>query len=543
MRKIKGKHLMFIILAVLCLCIYACYDGVDFPSGKSSRLGKSKKKNKELTTAIARQWFETNMTPVVTMRSSEAKDVQAAMVKPKWEDAYEANRGRYEVVQTPILTRGRRMFVDAETQSEFEKIRGQKYLRNAARMVIRKDLKTGEIRSFIAIFVGSLDYMKKSKKMGRNSYLYRESDFDGKVLFFEPNGGLINGWKYRNGKIIGKIMPIDEETKMILTRGGEWIKECYMETDFELVEVCHEEVFIEPDKEYGEAWGVEIVCDEVLQPFEYEVCEDNWVEDDDDDFISGDVDPDLDSEPDFGEDDFKEPEAKEDCTDGEKRSKSANTVINYNDGIKQEMKSLKEKASDKNYEYSTRIDYNSKGIVMADIEKISVDDTGGNFTASTIYGLHTHNGGGGGYTGPSVEDIYTILAANEYFYTAYGTGNYNFHGGIICTNDGSEYLVTFTDRKIAADFFQQNGALFEHDPNNNFFKNTDMYNEFMDIISNLNEQGYSKQDRYDFSMSYMLDKYSTGIVISKKEESESDFKEMETDFDTKNNKYIPKKCQ
>ena len=97
MRKIKGNRLMFIILAVLCLCIYACYDGVDFPSGKSSRSGKSKKKNKELTTAIARQWFEANMTPVVTMRSSEAKDVQAAMVKPKWEDAYEANRGKYEV--------------------------------------------------------------------------------------------------------------------------------------------------------------------------------------------------------------------------------------------------------------------------------------------------------------------------------------------------------------------------------------------------------------------------------------------------------------
>ena len=28
MRKIKGNRLMFIILAVLCLCIYACYDGV-----------------------------------------------------------------------------------------------------------------------------------------------------------------------------------------------------------------------------------------------------------------------------------------------------------------------------------------------------------------------------------------------------------------------------------------------------------------------------------------------------------------------------------
>lgn len=277
MRKIKGNRLMFIILAVLCLCIYACYDGVDFPSGKSSRSGKSKKKNKELTTAIARQWFEANMTPVVTMRSSEAKDVQAAMVKPKWEDAYEANRGKYEVVQTPILTRGRRMFVDAETQSEFEKIRGQKYLRNAARMVIRKDLKTGEIRSFITVFVGSLEYMKKSKRMGRNSYLYRETNFDGKVLFFEPNGGLINGWKYRNGKIVAKIMPLSEDAKFIITRG--WVEECYTETDYELTEECHDEVSIEPDEEFGDAWVVEHVCDEVWTPIEYQVCYDVWEED------------------------------------------------------------------------------------------------------------------------------------------------------------------------------------------------------------------------------------------------------------------------
>lgn len=297
MRKIKGNRLMFIILAVLCLCIYACYDGVDFPSGKSSRSGKSKKKNKELTTVIARQWFEANMTPVVTMRSSEAKDVQAAMVKPKWEDAYEANRGKYEVVQTPILTRGRRMFVDAETQSEFEKIRGQKYLRNAARMVIRKDLKTGEIRSFITVFVGSLEYMKKSKKMGRNSYLYREPDFDGKVLFFEPNGGLINGWKYRNGKIVAKIMPLSEDAKFLITRG--WVTECYTETVLEYSQECYEEGFGYEDEEWGVGGGVDYICNDVWTPVEYQVCEEEWEEDEDSgdsgigdsDDIGGDVDP------------------------------------------------------------------------------------------------------------------------------------------------------------------------------------------------------------------------------------------------------------
>ena len=139
--------------------------------------------------------------------------------------------------------------------------------------------------------------MKKSKRMGRNSYLYRETNFDGKVLFFEPNGGLINGWKYRNGKIVAKIMPLSEDAKFIITRG--WVEECYTETDYELTEECHDEVSIEPDEEFGDAWVVEHVCDEVWTPIEYQVCYDVWEEDGDSgdggigdgDGIGGDVDP------------------------------------------------------------------------------------------------------------------------------------------------------------------------------------------------------------------------------------------------------------
>lgn len=231
------------------------------------------------------------MTPVVTMRSSEAKDAEATMVKPKWENAYEANRGRYEVVQTPILTRGRIMFVDAETHREFEKARGQKFLRNAARMVVRKDLKTGEIRSFITVFVGSLEYLKKSKRMGRNSYLYREPDFDGKVLFFKPNGGLINGWKYRNGKIVAKIMPLSEDAKFLITRG--WVEECYTETITQWDEECYENGFVYEDEEWGDGFGVEAGCIPIEYTYDVQVCD--WVEEEDidDDEFYGDVDPEL----------------------------------------------------------------------------------------------------------------------------------------------------------------------------------------------------------------------------------------------------------
>ena len=96
------------------------------------------------------------------------------------------------------------MIVDEETRLHFDELRVQKKLRNSTHLVIMKDLKTGHVRSFISVFVGSYDYLKKTKRMSRNSYLYREKDFDGKVLFFKLNGSMINGWKYRDGKIVAK---------------------------------------------------------------------------------------------------------------------------------------------------------------------------------------------------------------------------------------------------------------------------------------------------------------------------------------------------
>ena len=141
----------------------------------------------------------------------------------------------------PAMTeRTGRMIVDEETRLHFDELRAQKKLRNSTHLVIMKDLKTGHVRSFISVFVGSYDYLKKTKRMSRNTYLYREKDFDGKVLFFKLNGSMINGWKYRDGKIVGKITPIDENTKELMARSGSKRDHCYEETYYEMMEKCEE---------------------------------------------------------------------------------------------------------------------------------------------------------------------------------------------------------------------------------------------------------------------------------------------------------------
>ena len=92
---------------------------------------------------------------------------------------------------------------------------------------------------------------------------------------------MINGWKYRDGKIVGKIMPIDEDTKILMTRSsGYWEEQCYTETYYEEVEECEEEAQPYYDEEFG-LWGVETVvtCQKVDKPIYTQVCEDVWVED------------------------------------------------------------------------------------------------------------------------------------------------------------------------------------------------------------------------------------------------------------------------
>ena len=293
MRKSKRKHLVFALLALLSIGFYACYDGEDWGGQSGAHRVSPRKRNKQLTTSVARQWYESHYDPVVSVSTrSGGDDEMPALIKPKWAHATERNRGRYEVVQMPILTQTRRMIVDEETRLHFDELRAQKKLRNSTHLVIMKDLKTGHVRSFISVFVGSYDYLKKTKRMSRNTYLYREKDFDGKVLFFKLNGSMINGWKYRDGKIVGKIMPIDEDAKILMTRSsGYWEEQCYTETYYEEVEECEEEAQPYYDEEFG-LWGVETVvtCQKVDKPIYTQVCEDVWVEDEE---FGGGVEPDV----------------------------------------------------------------------------------------------------------------------------------------------------------------------------------------------------------------------------------------------------------
>ena len=100
--------------------------------------------------------------------------------------------------------------MDRETMEKYKDTERGK-IRNISRMVIIKNLETGEIINFVMHIVGTYDYLMKAKHFEDNSYLYRAPDLSGSVYFYEPEGGLVNGWQYKDGKIVATISQGTEE--------------------------------------------------------------------------------------------------------------------------------------------------------------------------------------------------------------------------------------------------------------------------------------------------------------------------------------------
>lgn len=192
--------------------LLACADHMLQGDGNSGN-NRQDNKNEELTMPIAKLWFENNYTPVITTRTISGEEW---LCKPRWDEAEEYNRMQYEVVETPIYTHGAYLILDNDTESHWQSDKKQSYIRNNAHLVVLLNKKTKETKSFIMVFIGTYEYLKNTRTIGKNNYLYRQPDFSGSVLFYEINGTFINGWRYSEGKIIAslsKIANIEKEAK------------------------------------------------------------------------------------------------------------------------------------------------------------------------------------------------------------------------------------------------------------------------------------------------------------------------------------------
>lgn len=252
--KFKRRVCYFSSFLLLCLVLYSCLQD-EWCLDSDGTAGKVVEgKNRELTIAIARSWYEANQAPVVATRSVVTHF--ELMTKLRWKQAAESRKGDFEVVEVPLLTRGGAVLLDRETKDKYNPETDRKKIRNVSRMVIIKNLKTGDVTNFVMYIVGTYDYLKKAKHFGKNSYLYRDRHLSGSVYFYKSEGSLVNGWKYEDGKIVGVIRQGTEEgLKMQSVVGTRGAKTCYF--DEVLVEYNDCEGFTYDDPEYGLGFGSE----------------------------------------------------------------------------------------------------------------------------------------------------------------------------------------------------------------------------------------------------------------------------------------------
>lgn len=261
-RRFKKKIYSFSVFLLFSFIVYSCLQEDELDSQNKVVLNK----NRELTIAAARSWYEANNPPIAATRSVVTHF--ELMTKPRWNKARESRMGDFEVVEVPLMTKGSAILLDQETKNKYDPEVDRQKIHNVIRIVVIKNLSTGETINFMMIFVGTYDYLMKAKNFHKNSYFHRESDFSGSVYFYQIGGALVNGWRYKDGKIIAKIRQgTIEGLQLPATRGNG----CYFDTV--LVEYDDCEGFGYEDPEYGAGGGVECRVDHRWEV--QEICEDD----------------------------------------------------------------------------------------------------------------------------------------------------------------------------------------------------------------------------------------------------------------------------
>lgn len=255
-KRIKRPVCYLVGLLAFGLILYSCLQDETVLDSQETTGKIIKGKNRELSIDVARSWYEAHQTPVVTTRSVVTHF--ELMTKLHWKKGYENRKGKFEVVEVPLLTRGGAVLMDSETMEKYKETERGK-IRNISRMVIIKNLESGEIINFVMHIVGTYDYLMKAKHFEDNSYLYRAPDLSGSVYFYEPEGSLVNGWQYEDGKIVATISQGTEEgSRMqdtIDTRGMVLEPVCHTESVYMEHNECNG--FTYQDPEYGLSFGSE----------------------------------------------------------------------------------------------------------------------------------------------------------------------------------------------------------------------------------------------------------------------------------------------
>lgn len=159
----------------------------------------------QLSLAEAKAWLDAQY-PVNLELKSGGEKVKKYRLAQLWEKARRDEDNQYFVVEVPLKSDHRFAFLSEEIMDLIQATGNYQYAQSETRLLIRKNKESNEISAHFMTISGDAEYLDKTDfKVNKNSYLKKEKDFSGRILFHNLDGSFNIGWKYYNGDITHRI--------------------------------------------------------------------------------------------------------------------------------------------------------------------------------------------------------------------------------------------------------------------------------------------------------------------------------------------------
>lgn len=238
----KKNVLTFISFIIgVTILLVACYEELDTERSKENVF-----MTYEEEVTAAREFYE-------SMRDSKTRGVDAdfktesgmiANMEPLWgkQFAYRRKNKKIRTVEAVMDGSKRVVFMLPEVREKYKQTKDSRYKQSMTRLVVTTDLGTGEQQAFTMTIMPDLDYLEKTNfKPFYNTYVQKDKDFSGVILFHELDGYFANGWRYSDGRITHSIEGTTfskEEIDRYKAQTRATKEECGLVDYYQLVEEC-----------------------------------------------------------------------------------------------------------------------------------------------------------------------------------------------------------------------------------------------------------------------------------------------------------------
>ncbi|MFV0539523.1 MAG: hypothetical protein ACK5M3_19475 [Dysgonomonas sp.] len=448
-----------------------------------------------LTVAMTQSLYQQYVGTTAYLKNDDGNDDFDLI--PDWDTGQLFSDSNWYVVESPLeLGDGKELvFSTAEVKSHDET---RPY--SIVRQVVMRNKYTGLDYAFVMIVMPTWEYMQERKdQLYGNQYLTRADDLSGEVIFLDTKGEFINGWRYSGGEITHTMIVPEQQLK-----AGRRTQYCW-----------HQDVYVSEKLissnytciEWNEYDQTNIIDEGLSGSGEV-----NYTEP-----MNSGANPPNNNPP-----NDKKPETRTDCpASAAVNASNAESAMKGNADITSKMSTLRNYASGKSNEYGMLINVVNGSLQGGSIQTGSYGSLNMIIGSNTAYTIHSHHYGG--QRVPSASDIYETIV---------GVGKSSqYKGSVILAYDGSEYLIYVEDYQKAKEIYNDKGWLAV-DSQDRFINphSQDIYNN---MYTNMNEQGYSKDNAHIYAMMALLDWVSdytgSGIKISIKNSEYSQFKEIKVD--------------